>query len=126
MATDTHLHQPTALQPADGPWMRNKQWAAGRISDGSVANVVIVWIFTLIWNAFSWVIAFALITNPGNAKGPVRFLVIVFPFIGLLALAGAIYLTVRYLKFGRSYFELETLPGCVGGWLAGTVRTSAT
>jgi hypothetical protein len=33
--------------------------------------------------------------------------------------------TIRRLKFGRSYFEMETIPGSIGGWLAGTIRTSA-
>src|SRR5206468_11930477 len=39
-------------------------------------------------------------------------------------LGWAIYLTVRRFKFGRSILHLQTLPGCIGGYLAGTIETS--
>jgi hypothetical protein len=63
--------------------------------------------------------------KPGPADWRLRGIAALFALVGLIILGGAIYLTVRYKKFGRSYFELETLPGCIGGWLAGTVRTKA-
>src|SRR5829696_1857403 len=53
-----------------------------------------------------------------------NYIPLIFPVIGLIPLAIAAYLTARYLKFGRSVLELETLPGCIGGWLAGTIRTT--
>jgi hypothetical protein len=103
--------------------MAKKEWAAGRIADGSVGGVVIAWLFALAWNALACVIVSAVMNKPGRADWPLRGIGALLVLIGLLILGGAIYLTARYRKFGRSYFELETLPGCVGGWLAGIVRT---
>jgi hypothetical protein len=37
--------------------------------------------------------------------------------VGLALLASAIYFTLRRLRFGRSTLVLETIPGCIGGWL---------
>jgi len=107
----------------DGPWMAKKEWAAGRIADGSVGGVVIAWLFALVWNALACVIASAALNKPGPADWRLRGIAALFALVGLAIVGGAIHLTVRYKKFGRSYFELETLPGCIRGWLAGTVRT---
>jgi hypothetical protein len=108
----------------DGPWMQNKRWAAGRIHDSSRGPLLLVWIFTLIWNVVAWSILLSDGPRLLATGKPDRFIILLFPAIGLIPLGIAIYLTVRYLKFGRSVLELETLPGCIGGWLAGTIRTS--
>jgi hypothetical protein len=52
------------------------------------------------------------------------YFILLFPAVGVILLLCAAYITVRRLKFGRSHLELETLPGCVGGWFAGTLRAS--
>jgi hypothetical protein len=107
-----------------GPWMAKKQWAAGRVYDNSRGPLILVWIITLIWNTVTW----SIVLSDGRRQlvtgKPESYIMLLFPAIGLIPLAIAIYLTVRHLKFGRSVLELETVPGCVGGWLAGTIRTS--
>jgi len=52
------------------------------------------------------------------------FLVLAFPLAGLYLLFLAAQAMVRRRKFGRSVLELETVPGVLGGRLAGTIRTS--
>ena len=115
----------TFENPPRPPWLANKQWASGRIRDSAVANFVLVWLFTLVWNAIAWILGFAVLGHIRQPSGVQWLAVGAFPFVGLLALIGAIYGTARFLKFGRSYLELETMPGRIGGWLAGTIRTAA-
>ena len=109
----------------DGPWMRNKHWATAVIHDSSHGSMIFFWVFSLIWMGFSTAATIAVLMQRVGRDKPQRFLILLFPLFGLLLLVGAINLTMRYLKFGRSNLELETLPGCVGGWLAGTVHTPA-
>ena len=104
--------------------MHNKAWASGTVKDGSLSNVILTWIFALVWNGLAFGITFA-VAMKQKAGTPDKYIILAFPAVGVLILLLAIYVTVRYLKFGRSRLELETLPGCIGGWLAGTIHTRA-
>ena len=46
---------------------------------------------------------------------------LIFPLIGLAILYAAIHRTLVWRRYGRSYVELQTLPGVVGGRLRGDV-----
>ena len=37
---------------ADAPWMRQKDWACGRIRSGGVAGLVLWWVVAGVWNGF--------------------------------------------------------------------------
>jgi len=50
--------------------------------------------------------------------------VLIFPIIGLGLLFWAVTLTLRWLRFGESVFEMACVPGAVGGVLEGTIRLS--
>jgi hypothetical protein len=51
--------------------------------------------------------------------------VLLFPAIGVLLLAGAVFALLRRRRYGVSVLELATLPAPVGRALAGMVRTKA-
>jgi hypothetical protein len=107
----------------DQPWLWNSDWAAGAIPDSAGVGAIALWVFALLWNGLSWPIT--ILAMREARRDPKVFLVLIFPAVGLAILWGAIYQTLRRMKFGRSVLELETLPGCVGGWLAGTIQTAA-
>ncbi len=112
-----------ALQEAHGgePWLWNPQWASRRIRSGSKTAAIATTGFAAFWNAISAPVAFIL---PGKAMDegePWLFVFMVFPLIGLVLAIAAARAVARYRKFGRSTFELETLPGVIGGELRGTV-----
>src|SRR5688500_17349334 len=108
---------------ADGPWMANKKWASGRIVDSSKSTMIFFWCFASFWNVVAMpALSFGI--NQLRREKPETYLLLLFPLVGLGLLACAAFATIRYVTHGRSYFELETLPGSIGGWLAGTVRTS--
>jgi hypothetical protein len=51
---------------------------------------------------------------------------LLFPAIGIGLVAWAIKATLGYRKFGSTYLQLATLPGAIGGRLAGRVETRMT
>jgi hypothetical protein len=103
----------------DEPWLANTSWASGTIHSSSGWGVVFLWVFSLVWSGIGASATFAVLNE--RKKG--ALFVLIFPAVGLLLIVLAIHQTMRHLKFGRSMLRLETLPGCVGGWMAGTLHT---
>lgn len=107
------------------PWMWKPEWAAGEIEGGAQVAVIFFWAFAAFWNALSWpVIPSALKQlERGDTKAAVAFL---FPAIGLGLIAAAIRASLAARRFGTSRFKLETLPGVIGGELAGSILVPKT
>ena len=122
---EQHPRTPRPPQTIDGPWLADRRWGAGRIGDSAASGMLAFWGFAILWNAIAMPAIYLAIQHVREDR-PQGYLVFLFPLVGLGLLACAGYATLRYVTHGRSWLELETLPGCVGGWLAGHVRTSAT
>jgi hypothetical protein len=106
----------------DQPWLWREDWARGEVKSASKGAMVFTWIFALIWNAIS---SGAFFATRGEIKAkPFAFLVLVFPAIGVLLLIWAIRQTLRWNRFGESFLKLTTVPGIIGGALAGVIHTS--
>lgn len=105
-------HENSALQARspDQPWMWRADWARGRVHPRSRTDLIAIGIFTGFWNAFSIAAAF---------EEPMALL---FVAIGMIFLVWTLRITWRWLRFRDSVFELSTLPGVIGGRLAGTVH----
>ncbi len=106
----------------DEPWRWNKAWANGVIPDDSGSSMAFMWFFALLWNAISFP-TFFLALGKGDA-GKAIWLVLLFPLIGMGLLSVALYVTAQRWKYGRCELQLETLPGRIGGWIGGTIRTA--
>jgi hypothetical protein len=104
------------------PWRWTGQWDSPDLADINRNAAVFSWTFAILFNAIAWPAAYAAIhaANPGNHA---VYFVLLLPAATMALLAWAIYLTVRRMKFGRCTLHLETLPGCIGGYLAGTIET---
>ena len=88
------------------------------IKCGSIAGVIIGWIFAAFWNAISW---FGLIKSVQVDNSPF-LIMLVFACIGLLLIAMGVYFTIGFARFGTSEF-LMAHPAEPGGTLSGVVRT---
>ncbi len=109
---------------ADAPWLARSDWAAGRIrAKGGTAVAVPVLAVLVVW----WAIA----SLPLMRKLPEIFesasstwavITLIFPAMGTALLLAFMYQVIRGLKFGQSVLELESIPGVVGGQLAGGVH----
>jgi len=110
----------------DAPWLWKPEWTAGRIADSGRRALGYLVGFAVFWNLVSaplcWHVLPVEVVGRGNR---LALIALVFPLIGLLLIAWAVVAALRYRKFGRSVFQMASVPGVVGGQLAGVIRTSA-
>ena len=107
----------------DQPWMWRVDWAKGRVESDSRTTMYFAWGFAGLWNIISWTTVVAALDQIDELMDPRLLLVALFPAVGIGLLAWAITATLRYRKFGVSQLELSTLPGVIGGKLAGRIDT---
>lgn len=109
----------------DQPWRWKPEWDRREIRCNSMSKMIWLWVFTLIWNGFSFPITFLLV-NQEVVKGdnPVALLVLFFPLVGLGFIVASVRATIRWNKYGSSTLALANECGVIGGELVGTVRFS--
>jgi hypothetical protein len=109
------------VQNPDKPWMWRDDWASGVIKDSNKGSAIGIWIFTVIWNAISFPVAF--LAWPQLAeKTWMALIVLLFPFVGVIMLISAIYQTLRSMKFGTSKCHLERVPIVPGRAFRGDIE----
>ena len=105
----------------DAPWLRNEEWAAGKIRSQTKSVAIFVWVLALLWNGFLWPVL-ALVWGDPDKTAMIK-IVAVFCLVGVLLLFWALRETAAWFRFGTSIFELTSIPGLVGGALEGRIRT---
>lgn len=108
----------------DKPWAERADWAAGRIKQES--SLVGLALFTVLWNLFSWPIAgFAMYDRywgEQSASGE-PWVTLIFPAVGLVMIGVLAYKYAQKRKFGETIFEMDAVPGRIGGALSGMLQT---
>lgn len=96
------------------PWLRRPDWAMGRLEPigRERSGIVFLWIFTGVWCAASGYAA--LEAARGNATGQTE-LAPIFPAIGLGLVALATWTMLHWRRWRRTWLELKTRPGVLGG-----------
>lgn len=117
----THQLNIQALHPAE-PWLWRDDWAAGRVKSNTKTNVVISWIFAAFWNLISWTITAFALPDAIKQKGPHAYFMLIFPAIGICMLIYAIRETIAFLEFGKTCFEMASVPAAVGRELKGSIQ----
>ena len=102
------------------PWLWREDWARGRVLSKARGNMIAAWVFAILWNLVSAPVAY-MITQPA-AKKPVAFLGLVFPIAGVFLLIRAIRQTLEYHVFGKTCFEMTTVPGVIGREMKGAIQ----
>lgn len=104
------------------PWKWKPEWAGGIIRPER-SQAIFFGVFAAFWNAIS-LPAFVLTISEIVSRKTFfpQGLVCLFPLIG----AGLIVAAVRQLlilrRFGKATFQMETVPGILGGRLSGVIR----
>lgn len=101
----------------DEPWLWQADWASGRVVCSRAGALFFVG-FVVVWNLISVPVGWA------AWRGEIPVLFWAFPIVGLALAIGALLAVLRWWKYGRSVFEMASVPGVIGGSLAGVVRTS--
>ena len=102
------------------PWLWREDWAKGRIKGSTRSGMIGAWAFAVLWNLVSAPVLFLV---PQQAvKKPLAYVALIFPVAGVFLLIRAIRLTLAFVEFGTTWFEMAPLPGVIGGELRGTIQ----
>jgi hypothetical protein len=104
------------------PWLWRKDWAQGRAESKTRTNMLAGWVFAIFWNAISAPIALLVFPAAAKQKGAVAYLILFFPLIGIFLLIHAIRETIAFFEFGKTYFEMSSVPGVIGRELKGQIQ----
>ena len=104
------------------PWLWRPDWAQGRINSKTHADMIASWVFAIFWNMISAPIAWFVLPAALKQKGPAGYFVLIFPAAGVLLLTRAIRTTMASLEFGKTYFEMASVPGVIGRELKGSIQ----
>ena len=110
-----------AEHPAE-PWLWREDWAQGRVNSKTRSSMFSSLIFAVFWNLISMPVAFLALPQAVKQKGPIAYLVLIFPAIGVVLLIYAIRRTIAFFEFGNTCFEMASVPGVVGLELKGQIQ----
>jgi hypothetical protein len=106
--------------PAE-PWLWRADWAEGRANSKTRTSMLAGWVFAIFWNLISMPVAFLVLTA-ARPKGPIAYVGLIFPIVGVFLLIYAIQRTIAFFEFGNTYFEMSSVPGVVGRDLKGQIQ----
>ena len=107
------------------PWNtdnRDLHGSAGRIKSTDRLSLIASALFALVWNGISWTVIFMAGSKIMRDSSPAKWVVLVFPVVGVLLLGVAGYSFLKWLKFGNAILDLASVPVPVGGALEGTIK----
>jgi hypothetical protein len=110
-----------AEHPAE-PWLWREDWAAGRVKSKTKGSMVAAWVFAIFWNLISWTATILAQPNALREKGANSYFLLIFPAAGVVLLIYAIRKTIAFAEFGKTCFEMASVPGVVGRELKGSIQ----
>ena len=107
----------------DQPWRWKQEWVEGRINASAKTRMIVSWVFAGFWNLISIPLLF-IIPEEARSGNSLALIGLLFPVVGVGLLAWAGHSLIRWRKYGRSTFEMSSVPGVRGGTLEGRILTS--
>jgi hypothetical protein len=104
------------------PWLWRLDWAARRVESNNKASAIRWWVAAVLVNMISLPASMAGISQGLNTHDPKFIVPAALEVIGLIVLFGAIRATIRFERFGKTYFEMTSLPFSPGSRLAGAIH----
>jgi hypothetical protein len=110
------------LAHPSSPWLWRQDWAAGRAESRNKASAIGWWVAAVVVNMITLPASLAGITQGLNKQDPKYIFPAALGLIGLIVLFGAIRATIRFERFGKTYFEMTSPPFSPGGRMAGAIH----
>ena len=104
------------------PWLWRQDWAAGRVESKNKSSTVGWWVAAVLANMLFLPVSLGSISKGLSTQDPGYIIPASLGLLGLLVLLGAIRATIRLERFGKTYFEMATLPFSPGSRLAGSIH----
>jgi hypothetical protein len=105
---------------SEEPWRRRKAWRANKIKSNSGKKIIFFVFFAAIWNSISFPLSIIFLSKEETPIF-VKCLVVLFPAVGICLIIALLIMILRRMKFGESYFIMDSVPGVLGGKLSGEV-----
>jgi hypothetical protein len=112
----------TEMAHPDSPWLWREDWAASRVESKNKAGLRGWWVGAAICNMLSLPIFLGTVGKAVQTQDPTYLVPALFQLAALLVLIGAIRATLRLKRFGKTYFEMNSLPFVPGGRVAGSIH----
>lgn len=106
----------------DQPWLWREDWAHGRANSQTKSEMIRAWIFAILWNLISTPILFV-VPQQQLEKQPASLVALAFPLIGIALLVWAARETLRWFEFGKTSFEMASVPCVIGRDVRGAIQT---
>jgi hypothetical protein len=104
------------------PWLWRQDWAAGRVESKNKSRVVGWWIAAVLANMLFLPVSLGGISKGISTQDPKYMIPAALGLMGLLVLFGAIRATIGFKRFGKTYFEMASVPFLPGNRVAGTIH----
>ena len=102
------------------PWMWREDWAQGRCNSKTKSTMISAWVMAVFWNMVSTPIVYFIPLSTFQ-KNPITLVAILFPVAGIGLLIWAVRETLAWFEFGKTYFEMSSVPGVIGRELRGNI-----
>ncbi len=113
-----------AIRPNE-PWLWREEWASGRIFSSSKSTMLGAMAFAALWNLISFPTLLVIPREIAKKGNYLVLIALIFPIVGVGLAVWAIRSFIHWRKFGNAKLEMLTLPGVVGGRLAGVIHCDA-
>ena len=113
---------PVAKTDDEKPWLKRKEWAAGRVASSARKAVGLLWIFVAFWCAASAVCSLVVVPPQVQQGNHAALIALIFPVIGFAMIFFTLNTTRAWRTFGRSIFAMAAVPATPGGTLAGEIQ----
>ena len=104
------------------PWLWRQDWAASRVESKNKSSVIGWWIGAVLANMLFLPMSLGSISKGLSTQDPTYIVPAALGLMGLLMLFGAIRATIRFERFGKTYFEMASLPFSPGSRLVGAIH----
>lgn len=104
------------------PWLWKKDWAVRRADSQNKGREILLWMLAIFVDAALMPASVAVLPDLISKSDPRAFLLIGFDVIGLIIFGYAVRATVRRERFGKTYFEFDSLPFSPGARLTGRIH----
>jgi len=101
------------------------RWEEREIRASGAGGPLSSWLIALLVLAIGGSFVFVAWGELMKGKEPFLWLLLLFPFMGLLLAARALVVTARYFRYGRPVLRLDSAPCLLGGVVQGTVEFQA-
>lgn len=106
------------------PWLWRTDWAKGEIKSPEKTSVASSIFFTAVVYLFMIPFVLLLFDDAVNKHNWQAILVMSFVAVFFTIIAWPITMILRWRKYGQSVFKMASLPGVIGGELAGAIHTA--